>query len=663
MNWLAPWFLVGLTAVALPLWLHRLQTRRPQQRPFASTMLMENAERRLLVQRRLRYWALLLARLALLVLLALCFARPEWRLPAGRAATQRAGLTLLVVDTSLSMQADAAFERARAAALADLQSLGADMRVRLISAGGSIEALGGVASADRGTVRNQLLQLAPGAGRLDVAQLMNALDGFAGDERGIVRVDFYSDFQQSGAPVQFADLLPRAAAGRSFELHLHEAARQAAAANWRVAALVQQGDAIQVTVTAMHAPARTLPVELRVDGRVVATQSVAVPADGSATARFSSPAPGTAQSRLEARIAPADALGADDVRYAVLQNLRADPVPLLGADAQGASARYLDAAYRAAGDRYRIEPHGARDFDLRTLARYRWVIVADQGALDESQAAALRTWLGNGGAVFAALGPRSAPLTRAPLSQDALNWPVARGDEPLQIGAVESSHPLLTRTSGWQAASFARLARIAPQTGDAVLLATNDGTPVLIERRVGAGRLLLFASSFDNDWNDLPLQPVFVGFLAELGDYLAARGEAGRDWVAGNTLALQPPAGGAVQLLDPDGRELLGLAQTRSATRVTLARTGFYQLDTAERQQLLAVNTDARESDLAVMDAAALGKWREAAAATRSAPAVAMQSGDSPTLPIWRTLLWLFVLVVLLESVLGMLHLRQTVRA
>ncbi|MFT3906415.1 MAG: BatA domain-containing protein [Steroidobacteraceae bacterium] len=662
MNWLSPWFLLGALGIGLPLWLHRLQTKNPERRPFASTMLLESAERRLLVQKRLRFWALLIARIALLLLLALCFAKPEWRLPAGAPGTQSAALQLVIVDTSLSMQAAGVFERARNEAQQSIDALPPGMKARLISAGGVVEALGDTATADKSLLRSELQQLAPGAGRLDMAQLMNALDGLAGDERGLIRVALFSDFQQSALPVQFALLLPRASAGRRFELELHPAVSGDPRANWRIASIAQKNTDIEVSVAGAHTPARTLGVTLLVNDKPVATQNVVMPAEGGATARFAAVRLSGEDSRVTARIEAQDALAADDVRYAVVQNLRADPVPLLTADVAGAAARYLDAAYRAAGDRYRIEPHSAQGFDTRTLGRYRWLIVDDLGALDAPLAQALQSYVSSGGAVFAALGPRSAALTKAPLAGDALSWSAARRDEPLQIGAVDASHPLLVRTAGWQAASIARLAGLQPQAADKVLLATNDGAPLLIERRIGAGRLLLLTSSLDNDWNDLPLQAVFVGFTAELADYLSERGADDRELIAGTTLRLGAGSG-AAQVLDPEGREMLGLAQTRGNARVLLARAGFYQVSSAERQRLLAVNPDARESDLATLPAAQLAQWRDAAVAGAVAEAMPAGVQAAPTLPIWRTLLAIFVLVVLVESALGMLHLRRTVRA
>ena len=48
-----------------------------------------------------------------------------------------------------------------------------------------------------------------------------------------------------------------------------------------------------------------------------------------------------------------------------------------------------------------------------------------------------------------------------------------------------------------------------------------DGTPLLIDKQMGEGHVLLFASGFDNLTNDLPLNPAFVAFVDQTARYLS----------------------------------------------------------------------------------------------------------------------------------------------
>ena len=103
-------FLVGAAAAAVPIVLHLLK-REPEPRvKFAAVRLLKQAPVEYTDRRRLRELLLLALRVAALVLLALAFARPFL---ASGAAVGSAGVTVVALDTSYSLSAPGAFERAR----------------------------------------------------------------------------------------------------------------------------------------------------------------------------------------------------------------------------------------------------------------------------------------------------------------------------------------------------------------------------------------------------------------------------------------------------------------------------------------------------------------------------------------------------------------------
>jgi hypothetical protein len=73
---LAPAFLLGLLAIGVPIWLHRVARANPTQHPFASLMFVEASETQRTAKRTLRYWLLLSLRILLLIALVLAFAGP-----------------------------------------------------------------------------------------------------------------------------------------------------------------------------------------------------------------------------------------------------------------------------------------------------------------------------------------------------------------------------------------------------------------------------------------------------------------------------------------------------------------------------------------------------------------------------------------------------------
>ena len=179
MGLLAPLFLLGALAIALPLWLHRLQTQSSNRVPFGSAMLLETTEQQVHVKRELKYRLLLAARIALLLLLAITFAKPFLEQPPAAIADSAAGTDLVVVDASLSMARTGVFEQARATARQVVDDADDGALIAILAAGAMItEPL--PPSADKATQRTVLTRLEPGSSRVDFGQL----DARGRDARG-----------------------------------------------------------------------------------------------------------------------------------------------------------------------------------------------------------------------------------------------------------------------------------------------------------------------------------------------------------------------------------------------------------------------------------------------------------------------------------------------
>src|ERR1700722_18766951 len=104
MGFLAPWFLAGVAAVGLPIWIHLLKRHKTDPLLFPSLMLFEKREQSSVKHRRLEYLLLFALRAAMLILLALLFANPFIRRAASSMGSKR--LTVIAVDHSFSMRAD-----------------------------------------------------------------------------------------------------------------------------------------------------------------------------------------------------------------------------------------------------------------------------------------------------------------------------------------------------------------------------------------------------------------------------------------------------------------------------------------------------------------------------------------------------------------------------
>src|SRR6478736_647052 len=282
MSLLAPAFLLGLLAIGLPLWLHRLSSDNPNKQKFSSSMFLEPGEPRRVLAKKLQYLLLLALRVAVLVLLALAFAQPAlWRKPQA-AAAGGARLHLIVLDGSASMGDDGRWERALAAARGVVDSLRGDDRGQVVVAGRQFEVLG-AATADASVLRQALNTVQAGVFRLDYGQLMRSIDALLRGAELPVVIDLVTDIQQSSLPTRFGELAPRRAA----EVAIHDVSG-GKADNWTIESF--GGSALtgelEASVRSFAAADARKSVRLTLNGKTIAEQPVDIPAGGRAQAGF-----------------------------------------------------------------------------------------------------------------------------------------------------------------------------------------------------------------------------------------------------------------------------------------------------------------------------------------------------------------------------------------
>jgi len=648
MSLLAPLFLLGAAAIALPFWLHRLQTQSADRQPFSSAMLLEAAEQRVHVRKRLKYLLLLSMRVLLLLLLALVFAKPVLTRAPAALLPGVDGTELVLVDTSASMGQPGLFASAIELAQEAVDDAPAGAAVQVLSADAGLHIASGL-TRDRNEISAALRGLAPTALRLDFGRAMAGLDRLAEDLPAPVTLHIVSDFQESGMPARFAELVsPRVA---SLVTHV---AGPPERDNWSVDVIRATPDGIEAGILGPPGVEQRLSAELIANGAQVGRQSASI--TGSGSVHFDPPPLEEGDNRVSVSIDVDDALALDNRRYLVVEQVPPAPVPILTLDQGGLPVTYLTAALESdPGRPYKVEPWIIGDFDPRSLSRYAWAIVDDVGSIDTELGDALLLYVQNGGSLLMFAGLRSAALTSVPVLGSEVPAASTRGstDEFLSVGQVNSDHPVLARTEGWYSVNVGQSLPVRPQAADEVLIRLENGDAFLIERRVGDGRVLLLASGLENEWNDLPLRPVFVSFMGESARYLSGADEVSKSQVAGAILPLAQAGTSSGQVVDPEGKSVLTLADTTRAQQVALDIPGFYEVYTPETDYIVAVNPDRRESDLSRADTAVLARWRESmdggTTPTGAAPAAITPS----RVELWHSLLLVLALVVIGEAVLG----------
>jgi hypothetical protein len=654
MGFLAPWFLAGLAAVGLPVYIHLLRRQTTTPRPVSSLMFFERGIQSSTRHRRLRYLLLFMLRALLMLLLALVFANPFLRRSA--AASDR--LLLVAIDNSFSMRAGTRLADAKREALEVLATRKPSQPAQVMALGGELQVLTQPIK-DAGALRAAVESIQPGDTHGNYGELGRGMRAMVETVHTPIDLHLFSDMQASNMPANFADMVMPG----NVSLVLHPVVK-ALVPNWTVESVDAPGQLVDtkkarvLAVIAGHqTPAATRTVSLVINGVVTATRKAEVPADGRSTVTFESLDVPYGASRCEVKIDPADGFPADDSSSFAVK--RADPERVLFVHQAGDSRSplYFGSALAAAAQAsFVLQPiivGQAADVDP---AKYAFVVLSDVASVPSLLENNLLRYVQNGGSVLIAAGTSEARRQRIPVFGESVvdaHFYTGAGNFST-VGQMDPSHPAMKDSAGWTDAKF-YYASVVDAGHSRVVARLADGTPLLLDKQIGQGHVLVFASGFDNVTNDLPLHPAFVPFVDQSARYLSSMEQLSGGRVVDSFVQLRSVTneagsqGATVEIVGPDGRRPLSLQEEATAQSFKLARAGFYQIRFANgRDALIAVNPDRRESGLDLIPEDVLKLWSGSGATDSGAT---QRAGATEEKKSTYSLWWWFMLLILVAAV------------
>jgi hypothetical protein len=660
MGLFAPWFLAGLAGLALPVYLHLLKRQTTRPKPVSSLMLYESRTQSSTRHRRLRYFLLLSLRLVLLLLLILAFASPF--INRNTAALASARLVLLVVDNSFSMRAGTRLADAKEAAMSVLAGKGA-ARAQVAAFGSQMRFMTQPIE-DQAALRAAVQAIQPGDSHGNFGELARSVRALADSVHTPIELHLFSDMQRSGLAATFSDMsLPA-----NVKLVTHAVVTKAQP-NWTVESVDAPGQVwgkdakpvhVQAVIAGYGTGAAQRIASLVVSGKTTATKTVTVPANGRATVTFPALEVPYGFSRCEVKIDDADAFPADNLRRFAVE--RSDPQKALLIHNYGdnRSPLYVGAALSAAAQSaFILESINVNEAADRQPSSYAFIVLSDLNTLPSLLENSLTGYVRSGGSLLIAAGTSAAGRSRIPIfgarivdTRDYSRVP----DRYMAVGSSDSSYPAVAKADGWSGVRFFYALNV--DSGDArVIVRLGDQTPLLLEKRIGEGRVVLLTSGLDNLTNDFPLHPTFVPFIEQTARYLAGSERQGGARTADAYLELRNAKEQAqgVEVTDPEGKRPLTLGQAATAQSFQLTEAGYYQLRLANgRQDEIGVNPDPKESNLDVIPGDVLALWQGSGGESShqaSAPGPANASKTPQTL--WWYILLLGFAFAIAESALA----------
>ena len=744
MSFLNPVLLWGLLGVSVPVVIHLLNRFRYREVRWAAMDLLRKAL--VLRSRRVRIEDLLLLALRCLavLLVALALARPTMTSAGGRWPGADGGAGAVVaIDASFSMGhrpgVHSRFERAMDRVREALATLPAGAPVSLLALGDRPRILLRNVGLDAGRIEKVLEGLRPLPEGFGVEAALEEIDGLLSEIRaGGREIHLVTDAQAATwreiSPRARETLRSLAAKGRAYFLlagqdgdenlavadleRISGAARKGATGRFR-AAVRNLGSRVRETVS----------VTLLVDGTAVDSRTIdRIEPGATAEAILFGKLEREGSVPVTARI-EGDPLPADDSRHLVVEVRARTRVLCIAVDRNRGATEldsfegeigYLTAALAAGGQgpdaAVSVEHSLPADSAARSLSGIDVVVLADVPDVPPDLAGAILRFVRGGGGLIVFLGDAVQPATLNArfrsaevdlLPGDILEEVEAGVGEPERVAGTQAplgraidpgpgDHPLgrAIRALKPEILDEARVRRWfrfrLAEGARAVLRLTGGGDVLLAERTVGRGKVLVFATSVDASWNDLPANPVYPILIQEALTHLGRRASE-RPCTVGDPVVLALPSEAEVDesvFRDPAGASypvrIEAVDGLRLARLPSASLPGFYTIDAggnpplasanrpvsgresgaaADREDpavvaplLAAVNVDPRESDVKALDlpgmaravegpgVRVIGESEDVAAVVREA-----RTGRE----LWRELMLAALGILALESILA----------
>ena len=571
MVFLTPLFLIGLLAALIPVAIHLIRREKPPKVMFSTIRFLKKTSKKLVLFQHLQQIALLLLRAAVIVLLVLAFARPLFNQSVARLLDADPQSAVILLDLSMSMRWQDNFDQAKAEALAVVDRLSGGDELGLIAFSGAAEVVREL-DTEGGQLRELIESFGePGFGSTRYYPNLRLADQMLEDSRYENRAIYLiSDFQEVG--LQGADESWKLAPGvalylidvgsadsenlvltdvRSPEQLLEDSAQQQILARIRSTGS-QYLDSGEVSLSLNGQMVDRRPVDLTDRSEQVVTFAVDFEAEGDYVG--------------EIRVA-GDDFADDNAYYFTVDVLPKINVLLVNGEA---SDNWFDdeghwfglAVSSTDSSPFSLETIDPSEFSAAAMRQSDVVALLNVGELTSSQAAALSEYVVNGGSLLIAPGDRVdervfnqqlGEISPARLEQVGL---LGR-DDYLVIADYDRRHPILRPLGSDWSARFQGHWRLTPSEDAKVLMQFDNTEAALVEKDVGEGKILLFASSLDLEWNNLALQGLFLPFVHETLRHLV-RSEAGQSaYEIGDSINLaQFVSDAEVAVRDANGRSV-----------------------------------------------------------------------------------------------------------
>jgi hypothetical protein len=607
MAFLTPLFLFGLLAAAIPIAIHLIRRDKPPKIVFSTLRFFQQTSRKQFLFQKMQQWLLLLLRTAVVVLLAVAFARPFFSQSLSGWTNMAPRSVAILVDQSMSMAYGDYLARAKAAAGNILSGLKPGDEATLILFSDKADAVHGPTS-DFASLQAVLDRMeSPGYQLTRYFPALRLADELLADSLLLDKsIHLISDFQNSGMTGFDSDWTLKPGVNFATENIADQGTRNLTITGVKSPANLREAGAEEALFVRVRSTGSLrqdqAQLAVSIDGEEQFRQAVKLQDRSELVVKV--PVTFTSEGSHIGKVSVSDGdFPRDNDFYFTVDVL--PKIPVLVVNGEGSANWYDDEAhwFKLAVSSNEESPFAVTtvtpsNLEAGDLARHAVVAMLNVGQLRDELVLALQDYVTGGGSLLLAPGDQvQAGNFNRQLGEISPATLLGRAglaaNDYLLIANVADRHPILRPLEVDWSARFRESWTAKPQESAEVLLSFDNGSPALIERQTGEGKSLLFASSLDLEWNNLPLQSMYLPLVHESLKYLASTPEKKASYLVGDIVPVSE-LGRDAELLSPAGK---ALTLQEGQESVSLDEPGVYRQSGEGGTLLYAVNHAAEESD------------------------------------------------------------------
>ncbi len=675
MSFLNSLFLWGAAAAAtLPIIIHLIKRNKAAKLPFAAIRFLTVAPNERYRSQRLKQFILLALRILALAVLALAFARPfleNQNTAAFWGDEPKAAVVL--VDNSYSMAAADKFGEAVEQAREIVSGFRPRDQVTVMQFSEISEVVGETQSNFNSLASQLDARLHVTNRSTNYMQALQSAEAILMESPyNLKRVHLISDFRKTGWDnlnphwnIQEGialDLVPVGQDRRDNvavqDLHVVRDERQTA-----------RGDVL-ARVRNFGLEKKRTKLQLKINKRKIAHRDLMLEPGAEQTVRFRRVSLKGKVVAGSVELDTADDLAVDNRFHFVLENQSTSRILAInGEPAKDVTRDELFFLERAINlpklARFSLDQIGAAQLQQHDLNRYRAIILANIKDVSRQDVERLAYFVRAGGGLIIALGDQvNASIYNrlfqelTPASLTNRGFSAVDRDNGLILAEIDYQHPIFrlfadAGQSDPSIAEFYQYYHSEPISPEAVIASFDDGSPALLERRVGAGTVVLFTSTLDTEWNNLPVKALYLPLIYQTLQYVAAQPKGQESFLVGSSVSLSRAGSfNNVQVRKPSG----DVVQAATALFEDTEEPGIYEIRKPGGRRALAyfvVNVDAAESDLTPVPEIELEQEKtQLAGQVQVASLAAVQLSDQveKNQKLWRFAVLLVLLLLVAET-------------